>query len=271
MTNLDLLGKDYYSHESAVRYWSISQYKRFRECEARALSELQGNWSDTRDNTALLVGNYVHSYFESKEAHSDFIDANKGEIISKSGKTKGQLKSDFKIADLMIQRLKQEEDFTKFYQGDKEVAITGFIKGVEFKGKIDCLNIAQGYFVDIKTTKGPIDSTVWVENQETGYNERIRWFEAWGYVLQMAAYKQMLEEKYEKTFTPIIYAVTKEEQPDVRAIVFKSQDKLNASLSDLEQSIIRLDKVKRGIATALPCGRCDYCRANKLTQKVEVW
>ena len=49
----DLLGKDYYSAASARRYWSISQYKRFRECEARALAELEGEWEDQRDNTAL--------------------------------------------------------------------------------------------------------------------------------------------------------------------------------------------------------------------------
>ena len=43
---LDLLGEDYYSVASARQYWSISQYKRFRECEARALAELEGEWED---------------------------------------------------------------------------------------------------------------------------------------------------------------------------------------------------------------------------------
>ncbi|MCQ3827099.1 PD-(D/E)XK nuclease-like domain-containing protein, partial [Streptococcus agalactiae] len=89
MTSLDLLGKDYYSRESAIRYWSISQYKRFRECEARALAELRGDWTDTRDNTALLVGNYVHSYFESEKAHSKFVDENKTAMLSTRGTTKG--------------------------------------------------------------------------------------------------------------------------------------------------------------------------------------
>ncbi len=60
---MDLLGEDYYSVASARRYWSISQYKRFRECEERALAEMAGEWEDQRDNTALLVGNMVHSYF----------------------------------------------------------------------------------------------------------------------------------------------------------------------------------------------------------------
>ncbi|HGK8386529.1 TPA: PD-(D/E)XK nuclease-like domain-containing protein, partial [Streptococcus pyogenes] len=141
MTSLDLLGKDYYSRESAIRYWSISQYKRFRECEARALAELRGDWTDTRDNTALLVGNYVHSYFESKEAHEEFKAQNGSEMISTRGTTKGQLKKDYLVAEQMIEALKNDYQFMKYYQGKKEVAITGFLGQVEFKGKIDCLNV----------------------------------------------------------------------------------------------------------------------------------
>ncbi|MGV3082592.1 PD-(D/E)XK nuclease-like domain-containing protein, partial [Streptococcus dysgalactiae] len=98
MAELDLLGKDYYSRESAIRYWSISQYKRFRECEARALAELRGDWTDTRDNTALLVGNYVHSYFESKAAHEEFKAKNGSKMISSRGTNKGKLKKDYEVA-----------------------------------------------------------------------------------------------------------------------------------------------------------------------------
>ncbi|MDE7507093.1 PD-(D/E)XK nuclease-like domain-containing protein, partial [Streptococcus agalactiae] len=106
MTKLDLLGKDYYSNESSIKYWSISQYKRFRECEARALAELRGDWTDTRDNTALLVGNYVHSYFEGEEAHEEFKKMNGSEMISSRGATKGQFKKSFLVAEQMIEALK---------------------------------------------------------------------------------------------------------------------------------------------------------------------
>ncbi|MDA6092224.1 PD-(D/E)XK nuclease-like domain-containing protein, partial [Streptococcus pyogenes] len=154
------------------------------------------------DNTALLVGNYVHSYFESKAAHEEFKAQNGSEMISTRGTTKGQLKKDYLVAEQMIEALKNDYQFMKYYQGKKEVAITGFLGQVEFKGKIDCLNVDYGYFVDIKTTKGPIDDTVW------NGQERVYWFEAYGYILQMAAYKTMLEAKYNKPFKPIIYAVT---------------------------------------------------------------
>lgn len=267
---MDLLGKDYYSAASARRYWSISQYKRFRECEARALAELEGEWEDQRDNTALLVGNMVHSYFESPEAHTKFMDENADAMISKAGKTKGQLKADFLVGQRMIERLEADSQFMDYYVGQKEVAVTGEIEGVEFKGKIDCLNVEKGYFVDIKTTKSDIDSMVWVQDEASGRNIQVRWFEAWGYVLQMAAYKKMLKEQYGKEFTPVIYAVTKESTPDTRAIVFQSQEKLDYELSELSMLIKHLDDVKKGKEEAKPCGHCEYCKTKALSQRVEV-
>ena len=267
---MDLLGKDYYSAASAHRYWSISQYKRFRECEARALAELEGEWEDQRDNTALLVGNMVHSYFESPEAHKKFMDENADAMISKAGKTKGQLKSDFLVGKRMIERLEADKEFMECYVGQKEVAVTGKIEGVEFKGKIDCLNVEKGYFVDIKTTKSDIDTEVWVQDEASGRNIQVRWFEAWGYILQMAAYKKMLEEEYGKEFLPIIYAVTKEPYPDTRAIAFESQEILDYELTKLSVLIQRLDKVKRGEEKAKPCGHCEYCKSKALTRRVEV-
>lgn len=262
---MDLLGNDYYSKESAIRYWSISQYKRFRECEARALSELRGDWTDTRDNTALLVGNYVHSYFESQEAHSKFVDANKTVMLSTRGATKGHLKKDFLVAEQMIEALKNDRNFMALYQGDKEVAITGLLGGVEFKGKIDCLNVERGYFVDIKTTRGPIDEMVW------NGQERVRWFEAYGYILQMSAYRTMLEAKYNKPFEPIIYAVTKETPTDTRAIRIQNLDAMQYELDELAQNIEQLNAVKQGQIEAVPCGHCEFCRQNQLTQRIEVW
>jgi hypothetical protein len=267
---LDLLGEDYYSAASARQYWSISQYKRFRECEARALAELEGEWEDQRDNTALLVGNMVHSYFESPEAHKKFMDENADAMISKAGKTKGQLKADFLVGQRMIERLEADKQFMEYYVGQKEVAVTGEIEGVEFKGKIDCLNVEKGYFVDIKTTKSDIDSMVWVQDEASGRNIQVRWFEAWGYVLQMAAYKKMLKEQYGKEFIPVIYAVTKESTPDTRAIVFQSQEKLDYELSELSMLIKHLDDVKKGKEEAKPCGHCEYCKTKALSQRVEV-
>ena len=69
-----------------------------------------------------------------------------------SRKPYGLLK-DFQIAEQMIQRLKEEPAFINLYKGEKEVIVTGQIENVDWKGKIDCLNLEDGYFVDIKQQK----------------------------------------------------------------------------------------------------------------------
>lgn len=186
-------------------------------------------------------------------------------MISTRGTTKGQLKKDYLVAEQMIDALKSDNNFMAIYQGEKEVAITGFLGEVEFKGKIDCLNAERGYFVDIKTTKGPIDDKIW------NGQERVYWFEAYSYILQMAAYKNMLEAKHKKPFEPIIYAVTKETPPDTRAIRIQNLDAMQNELDNLAQNIKRLDDVKKGIEKSKPCGHCEYCRANQLTQRVMIF
>ena len=69
-------------------------------------------WPEKTETESLLVGNYVHSYFETKEAHEAFLEMNRDKIISQRGKTAGQVKASFKQADKMIVCFwKKEERF----------------------------------------------------------------------------------------------------------------------------------------------------------------
>jgi len=88
-------------------------------CEAEALAELKDEWKPKRDPTALLVGNYLHSYFQSRYAHNKFKQEHP-EIISTRGATKGQLKREYQVADNMIRTLRTDPKFKEFYQGKKK-------------------------------------------------------------------------------------------------------------------------------------------------------
>ena len=62
MTELTILTDDnYYSDKT---YMSVSRFKEYMKCEARAKAIDDGTWDDERDQKPLLFGNYVHSYFE---------------------------------------------------------------------------------------------------------------------------------------------------------------------------------------------------------------
>lgn len=149
---IELTEENYYAKDTSCHYMSVSLFKDFMQCEAAALAKLKDEWQPERSPVPLLVGNYVHSYFESEESHQKFVDANSKEMISSRGKTKGQLKADFKVADAMINALKDETVFKALYEpGQKEVIVTGDIYGYKWKGKIDSLNLDQLYFCDLKT------------------------------------------------------------------------------------------------------------------------
>ena len=256
MSDLDLnKDKDYYSKEASRLYMSVSQFKDFCQCEAQALAKLKGEWEPDRDKTALLVGNYVHSYFESKKSHQRFIEDHQDELYTKRKPIK--LYKDFEVADQMIERIKQDEFFKYLWQGEHEVPVTGELFGTDWKGKIDLLNIEKGYFVDLKTT-AQLDKRFW--NVEFG--GWVSFIEQYGYDLQIAIYERLLEIKYGKPFTGYIYAVTKQDIPDIAAIEI-NQELKDYALDRASEKIDRILAVKSGQEDPEMCGKCEFCRKFK--------
>ena len=110
-----LSDENYYSNEADWQYMSVSQYKGFQKCEAAQLAKLKEDWQPKSDPVALLVGNYVHSYFEDLTIHEAFKEAHKDRMFSKT-KPYGLLK-DFKIVVQMFYRLIVEAFSPNIYQG----------------------------------------------------------------------------------------------------------------------------------------------------------
>ena len=149
---MKLTQANYYEHDTDFKYMSVSIFKDFMKCEAATLAMLKEDWQPNRDNTALLVGNWLHSFFESQEAHDNFKSDN-AKFLYKYGKPEKGIKSQYKQADSMISVLEHDEAFTNVYEpGQKEVIVTGEIDGYPWKGKIDSLVLDRGYFCDLKTT-----------------------------------------------------------------------------------------------------------------------
>ncbi|GCF92474.1 hypothetical protein NRIC_03650 [Enterococcus florum] len=254
-TAITLSDENYYSNEADWQYMSVSQYKDFSNCEAAALAKLKQTWEPEGLQKAFLVGNYVHSYFESKEAHAKFMEENKDRLFS-SRRPHGLLK-DFQIAEQMIERLKCEPAFAQLYQGEKEVILTGELFGIEWKGKIDCLNVDEGYFIDIKTTKD-----IYEKKYDPYWGPGSNFIERYGYLVQMGVYANLLHQKYGEAFVPIIAAVSKQ-TPSAAALITLDQMKIESDMSMLEENIDRIYKVKMGQAEPSHCGTCEYCRSHR--------
>lgn len=260
---MKLTADNYYSHETDWQYMSVSLFKDFEKCEARALAKLKEDWKPVSSPVPLLVGNYVHSYFESAKSHQDFIEENKKELITKPTKNdpNGHLRAEFKGANSMIQTLQADDMFNYFYApGDKEVIVTGEIDGYLWKGKIDSLVLDKGYFCDLKTVddihKRHFNINVAVPNFI--YDRE--------YDLQMAVYQELIKQTFGVFCKPYIFAVSKQTPPDHDAFKFEGMTDKYAMQDDIRK-IKELQphfwKVMTGEVAPISCGKCDYCRETK--------
>lgn len=261
VSELNLTNDNYYSNESSFKFLSKSVYFDFKKCEAKALAKLKGEFEEQRSQIPLLVGNYLHSYFESEESHYQFLEEHQKEIYKYGNKEKG-IKTDFKVANRMINALVDEDSFNKVYQGDKEVIVTGEIDRVKWKGKIDCLNLERGIFLDLKTV-ADIHGKYWNEAQHQYVNFAING----GYLLQMAIYQELIKQTFGKVCQPFIIAVSKQDIPD-KAIFSIPQSILDSELDSLEMNQDHIANVINGEEKPKRCEKCDYCRSTKELKEI---
>ncbi|MQS88258.1 PD-(D/E)XK nuclease-like domain-containing protein [Companilactobacillus mishanensis] len=246
-----LTSKNYYDKSTDIEYQSATFFKKFLKCEAETMAELNGTYEGDMNQKALLVGNYLHSYFESPAAHKSFIDEHDDQIH----KSNGDLYSEYITAESMIATLADDSGFNNFYQGKKEVIVTGQLGGVDWKGKIDCLNLDRKYFIDLKTTR-EIRRPIW--NNEKQQKESF--VAAYNYQFQMYVYQQLIYQQYGVLCQPQIIAVSKQDPPAKQVISIPPERLLEAKelLNDRQE---RIEELRSGLAKPNRCEECAYCRS----------
>ncbi|NRD80333.1 PD-(D/E)XK nuclease-like domain-containing protein [Bacillus sp. BRMEA1] len=250
---LILTSSNYHSNEANQQYLSVSQFKNFMECEAKAMAKLSGAYIEPSSN-ALIVGSYVHAALESDEAFRQFVEENNGAIF----KARGGKYSDFELADKMIEVLKNDKFAIFALEGEKEQIYTAHLFGTDWKIKVDSINHQRRTFTDLKTTQ-ELHKRYW----STKYDEWVSFVEAWDYVLQMAVYRRILEENLGYTYTPYIVAVSKENHPN-KAVLHFDESRFAFEYEYLEMKMERVLAVKSGKEQPRRCEKCDYCRSTKL-------
>lgn len=248
MSRFKLTKNNYYSDEANQRYMSASFVKSMLRCEAATMAELTGEWKPP-PSTALLVGSYVDSYFEGPKSFEAFVESHP-EILKRDG----TLKSEYVRANQMIVRAYSDPVFMQYMKGQKQKIVTGEIVGIPFKAKFDVYRKGER-IVDLKTTKDL--QPRYVEGQG-----RISFAEAFNYPLQMAIY-QYLEGHNLPCYLAVI---TKEDPPDIMLIQIE-QERMDAEIEFLHQTLPRYDAIKRGLIEPKRCENCAYCRATRKLNK----
>lgn len=255
---------NYFSAEANAAWMSASQVKRFLECEALAMAELDG-LHQRDETTALLVGGYVDAYFSG--TMSAFSEENPNIYT-----LKGALRSDFQQANDIIAMLDEDRLLLRMLDGETQRIVTGEVAGVPFKCKIDslltaeqCSAIAQDYpgmaeqlmmadgaIVDLKVMRDM--APVWVRGAG-----RLNFVQAWRYDLQLAIYQRLVGKK----LPCYLVVATKEKVPD-KALIHLPQYMLDAALTAVEPLITRYADIKAGRIEPVMCGDCAWCRKTKV-------
>lgn len=254
---------NYYSTEANMRYVSASQYKMFFNpytdcCEAAALAEIKGEYKRPVTDS-LLIGSYVD---EALTGDLEKFKAEHPELISTRGESKGELKSTYRQAEVMIERAKRDPLFMSFVTGGIHQAIfTGEIEGVPVKIKIDHIAYKNGNpvaLVDLKTVKSMYE-TFWVKDS----GEHLSWVERWHYDLQGCIYQEIYRQNTGLTLPFYLAAISKDQTAGVAhprlKVIQVMQKKLDERMAEVRRNIGKIQALKNGEIEPISCGKCDFC------------
>lgn len=254
MSEFVLTQENYHSLEADREYMSVHQYLDFaghmgvRGCEAHAMAKLYGGFED-ETTKAMLVGSYVDSYFEG--TLDEFL-----KLHPECFTQKKELRSEYKLANKMIDRCESDEYFMSTMSGEHQVIMTGFLFGCDWKIKIDSY-IPGKAIVDLKTSAN-IHKAWKVEDY--GW---VSFVEYWGYTIQLAIYQKIVEINTGKKLPCYISVVTKEDSPEIK-VIYVDQMVLDHALNEVEMNMPAVLAVKNGEVEPLRCEQCDYCRSTEV-------
>ena len=247
-----LTSKNYFSPRANRLYFSASQVKQFKKCEAQAMAEIRGKYIRPA-STALMVGSYVDAALTGDL--DKWLDDH-----PETRKKDGSLKAEFVQAHEMVQRAWSDHVFKEYLKGRHQAIMTGKIFGVPFKCKFDALR--DDRIVDLKTVRDM--QPVYMPGQG-----RVDFATAWDWPLQMAIYQRMYEEIEGVRLPCYLAVITKETPPDIR-IVQIEQERMDAEMAWLEQVLPRYDAIKQGAIEPERCEGCAWCRQSRVLMGPEL-
>ena len=252
--------ENYYSKEADMEYMSVSQWKLFNECEAKALAIIEGR-EDATYKDSFLEGQLFEAVVTGGK---ELFISKHPELISTRGATAGQLKSEFKKVITSAEKFNEQNFFKNIIQKcDKQVILTGEICDVKVKCALDLFDKETNSIYDIKCMK---DFKETWDKSEKCYKP---WYYTYNYVLQLAVYRELVRQNFGEPKEIGLISATKEDVPDIEALSFSSE-LLDLELENFKLKIKRYDNIKKGKIEPIKCGVCDHCKSIKCINEFEV-
>lgn len=243
---MQLNSDNYFSREADETFFSASQIKSFKKCEAATMAQLRGEYGRPMSQ-ALLQGQFV----------DEALTGDYGSWVLKHpevAKRDGNLKAEFMLCQDMVSRAKRDPLFMDFMEGEHQAILTAKLFGVPFKAKFDVLGTDR--IVDLKTVKD-------LKSQYLPGQGRVDFATAWDWPLQMAIYQQIYKANEGVLLPCYLAVITKETPADIRIIQIE-QERMDAEIAWLEQALPRFEAVKDGAIDPERCETCAYCRESRV-------
>lgn len=246
---MKLNNRNYYSKKANAEFFSVSQLKRFLQCPAAAMAELNGEYTPERGR-ALLLGSLVDEMLTgTKKSQDAFIEENRAELFKKNGDPY----ADVEQAMETVERVKKQPLMMHYLGGKHQVIMTGEIMGVPFKIKMDSYDPSE-YIADLKymaSLRSPNLFTPMVEY--------------WGYSYQAACYQEIVYQNVGKRL-PFYFVVATKEKPAHLAVGQISQWNIDKAMEIVRANIVNFQKIKTGEIEADRCEDygCDFCTTTKI-------
>ena len=210
---------NYYSVEANQQFFSVSQYKDFMKCEAMALAKIRGEYRPAMTK-AMLTGSFVDTYFEGT---LDSFMKEPPEVFTR----KKELRSEYRKANEIIQRVTEDKLFAQFMSGEKQRIMTFEMFGVPWKMKMDSY-LPGICFTDLKVVAN------------------FRSLPLWRYDLQGAVYQEGVQLNTGEQLPFYLAVATKERVTDLDIFQI-TQPVLEIALRELEMNIQHIIRVKEGL------------------------
>lgn len=256
---LKLTTENYYTPEADREYLSCSQFEDFLTCEAAAVAKYQGRYTPEKSE-AFMVGNFFHTFFESREAHEQFIEENADVIMTKGGK----LKAGYRKAEEMIRVAESDPVIKNLIDmpGENEKIMTGKLFG-HYPWKIRLDKYIPGpprMIIDWKTV-----ANIWNLEWSEKLREKVSFVENFSYLFRAAVYMEIEKEFTKSENDPgfLLVCLSKQDPPDKEIISLNGRQRLDLELEKIKEHIWHIQQIKDGMVKPRRCGQCAYCRATK--------